>query len=417
MQNPALLTAITAWRILPLPPGFGIGNKPACGGLEDWMRLPHSLSSCAIAVIFTGCTAALASTINVPAQQPTIQAGINAAVTGDTVLVAPGTYTENINFNGKAITVTSSGGAAVTIIDGNNSGVVVTFSSGEGNTSVLSGFTVQRGNTSSGGGIFVYFSSPTISGNRVLNNVAAIGGGIYVGGSSTARIVGNLITGNNGYEFGGGIGLDAAGSVTIENNKLFKNSSATQGGAIWMVNEADEIIVQNLMAGDTAPSGTEIYSLIPFSTTGYRLVNNTIVSTNPSADAAVVADGFNSNAQIINNLIIAPGTETALECNPIYNDGPPIVQFDDAFSLNGTSYGGSCTGFSGSNGNISANPDFVNAAKRNFELLTGSPAINAGTNSAPNLPKKDLAGKPRIVGGIIDMGAYENQTGTPGARP
>jgi hypothetical protein len=50
------------------------------------------------------------ATINVPAQQPTIQDGINAAASGEIVLDAPGTYFENINFNGKAITVTSSGG-------------------------------------------------------------------------------------------------------------------------------------------------------------------------------------------------------------------------------------------------------------------------------------------------------------------
>src|SRR6266481_2840663 len=71
-------------------------------------------------------------TINVPTNQPTIQAAINAANNGDTVLVAPGTSTENINFNGKAITVTSSGGPSVSIIDGGAKGSVVTFFSGEG---------------------------------------------------------------------------------------------------------------------------------------------------------------------------------------------------------------------------------------------------------------------------------------------
>ena len=62
-----------------------------------------------------------AATINVPAGQPTIQAGVNAASNGDTVLVAPGTYTGAGNFNidtgGKSITIRSSGGAAVSIID------------------------------------------------------------------------------------------------------------------------------------------------------------------------------------------------------------------------------------------------------------------------------------------------------------
>src|SRR5437016_11786219 len=88
---------------------------------------------------------ARAATINVPASQPTIQAAINAASNGDTVLVAPGTYRENINFMGKAITVTSSSGPSVTTINGGAAGSVVTFTSNEGTNSVLSGFTITNG--------------------------------------------------------------------------------------------------------------------------------------------------------------------------------------------------------------------------------------------------------------------------------
>lgn len=360
---------------------------------------------CAAIFVVLISGAALASTINVPADQPTIQGGINAAVNGDTVLVAPGTYNELINFNGKAITVKSSGGAAVTVIDGGKAGTVVSFISGETNKSVLSGFTIQHGSYS---GVYMYFSSPVIRYNRIINNAASFGAGMYILGSSTAQVVRNVFTGNSGGA-GGAIGLFSAGAVLIEDNRIFKNNGGGEGGAIWMVNEADEIIVQNLMYDDVASSGTEFYSLIPQSTTGYRLINNTIVSTNANADAAVVADGFNTNAELINNVIIAPGTETALLCNPIYNDGPPIVQFNDAFSATGTSYGGSCTGFGGTNGNISANPNFV--SQTNLQLQNNSPAINVGTNSAPDLPAKDFAAKTRIVGGTIDMGAFENQSG------
>jgi hypothetical protein len=350
------------------------------------------------------CGSAVASTINVPADQPTIQDGINAAVNGDTVLVAPGTYNENINFNGKAIWVTSSGGPKVTTIDGGGLGAVVTFSTGETNGSVLSGFTLQNGSNS---GVYMNFASPVVKNNIIANNQAEFGAGMYIGGASTAQVLRNTFIGNVASAGGGAIGLFAAGSVRIENNRITKNNGANQGGAIWMVNEADEIIVQNLMYEDVASSGTEFYSSIPQSTTGFRLINNTIVSTNLDADAAVVADGFNTNAEIINNVIVAPGATGALICNPIYYDGPPIVKFNDAWSPKGIWYGGMCAGDGGIKGNISANPKFVSPT--NFQLKNSSRAVNAGTNSAPDLPKKDFASKPRIVDGRIDMGAYENQ--------
>jgi hypothetical protein len=134
-----------------------------------------------------------ADTIHVPADQPTIQAGIDAAVDGDTVLVAPGTYVENIDFLGKAIIVMSSGEPIDTIIDGMNPanpdfGSVVTFSNREGTDSVLEGFTLQRGIglrlepfTRLGGGILIYQSSPTIINSIISQNCLnnGIGGGIF----------------------------------------------------------------------------------------------------------------------------------------------------------------------------------------------------------------------------------------------
>ena len=100
------------------------------------------------------------ATINIPADYPTIQQGIDAAVNGDTVLVAPGTYLENIDFEGKAITLKSELGPDVTTIDGNRAGSVVIFENQETTNSVLDGFKITNGTGTShdnrvdGGGIF-----------------------------------------------------------------------------------------------------------------------------------------------------------------------------------------------------------------------------------------------------------------------
>ena len=115
----------------------------------------------------------------------TIQAGIDSATTGDTVLLADGTYTgfynRNIDFKGKAITVRSaSGNPNACIIDpqGNNRGFY--FHTGESATSVLEYVKITNGNTgSSGGGIACYIASPTITGCIVSSCFANGGGGMY----------------------------------------------------------------------------------------------------------------------------------------------------------------------------------------------------------------------------------------------
>jgi len=96
-------------------------------------------------VSYEGLAEARTLTVGSGQMYSTIQAGIDVAVTSDTVLVSAGSYVENINFLGKGISVVSVSGAATTIIDGNGSGSVVTFGSGEGNNSVLQGFTIRNG--------------------------------------------------------------------------------------------------------------------------------------------------------------------------------------------------------------------------------------------------------------------------------
>ena len=106
----------------------------------------------------------VADTIHVPGDFTTIQAAIDAAVSGaDEVVVAPGTYIEAIDFVGKAITVRSSGGPDVTTIDGNGAPHVVQCITGEGLDTILDGFTITGGNAVLGGGTFNDASSPTVN--------------------------------------------------------------------------------------------------------------------------------------------------------------------------------------------------------------------------------------------------------------
>ena len=116
--------------------------------------------------------AGFSATINVPADYSTIQDAINAANNGDTVLVAPGTYVENIDFIAKPITVMSSDGPEITIIDGSLGDTVVRCTSLEVRDSILDGFTLTGGTGISGhgGAIFIGASSPTIINNIITTH-------------------------------------------------------------------------------------------------------------------------------------------------------------------------------------------------------------------------------------------------------
>ena len=132
---------------------------------------------------------AFASELLVPSQYSTIQSAIDAAANGDAIIVESGTFSENINFMGKVVTVRSSdpnNWAIVknTIIDGGGIGSCIVFKTGEGSNSVLEGFTLINGagtdvNYSynngritgyTGGGIFCLNSSPTIRHCNITGN-------------------------------------------------------------------------------------------------------------------------------------------------------------------------------------------------------------------------------------------------------
>jgi Right handed beta helix region len=415
-------------------------NGVHAGAPEAGAKVPSAIES------FEARTFALASEIRVSPGQ-SIQAAINAAVNGDRIVVEPGRYLENLNFLGKAISVESEQGAAVTIIDGRNAGSVVVFQSGEGRDSVLRGFTLTNGGSDfeggaiavsgaspsildnvisgnsasfAGGGIGLGFASPLIRGNRILNNRnpgGLGGGGISVRGASTPEIIGNEIAGNTASE-GGALSLFAAGTPLIRNNILRDNVSTGSsflfgGGAISMVNQSDADIIQNLIIGNRANLGGGLAWLVPSGARGPLLVNNTIANNDGTTGSAIAADGFDRNTLLVNNVIVALNGQVAVFCGSFNDLNPPIFQFNDVFSPLGMAYAGACADQTGLDGNISVDPMFVKPVAGDFRLTGNSAAIDAGNNAAPKLPATDLDGNNRVLDGngdgqaVVDMGAFE----------
>lgn len=137
------------------------------------------------------------SIIDVPSDEPTIQAGIGAAVTGDTVMVAPGSYSETISFTSKDITLMSSGGTDVTTLrPASSSAAIVRFTGGESNLAVLTGFTITG--TVGGPGVYILGASPTITSNVFTDNASndQEDGVVVVLGNSSPRITRNLFRDN-----------------------------------------------------------------------------------------------------------------------------------------------------------------------------------------------------------------------------
>ena len=130
-----------------------------------------------LVVILSTSAVVFADTISVPGDYPTIQAGIDAAAPGDTVMVADGVYTRygnrNIEFNGKAVLLRSANGPENCVIDCEMGGIGFYFMSGEGPATEVRGFTIRNGcDGYYFGAIAIESSSPTIADNIITGNIA-----------------------------------------------------------------------------------------------------------------------------------------------------------------------------------------------------------------------------------------------------
>ncbi len=385
------------------------------------------------------CSASVAqSTLDVPGTYATIQAAISAAVNGDTVLVAPGTYAGPVNFLGKAITVRSSAGPFVTTISGGAGGRVVRFVTGEGRASVLEGFTVTGGIPSAGegGGISCSASGPTIRDCRIAGNVASTNGGGFsysdLGAGSAPPVgptlVGCAISGNSiatplmTIAGGGGIrcqsGLLFAGPsfVVVE----FVNCTIT-GNTAWVAGGA--ALCQGVTAmfrGCTIRQNSAIGSSGVDLRDSFGLFQDCVVASNGTAGAGISTSPNTVTATLLlyvtnstiwghagGALAAAAGTSATVSNSVLWSNGGASI--GGAGSIAATSsdiQGGTGQPWFGV-GCIALDPMLADPAAGDFHLLFGSPCRDTGSAAAPFFPTTDFEGDPRTSGPAPDMGADE----------
>jgi hypothetical protein len=380
---------------------------------------------------------------------PTVQAGIDSAAVGDTVLVHPGTYNEVIDFLGKDIVVKSAMGPEVTILDGSGfTGVaVVTFQSGETRAARLEGLTVTRGER----GVLVQEAEPTIVLNVITENSGArSGAGIWCFvwnidlGVWSPLIQDNIVTRNQAGNISGGIGTWHRMLPEILDNYIAENEAIDgDGGGIYYRGWDDGgvirgNIIENNFAGDHGGgvySGSGLFgTTFSFELSWNLIANNTANGREGTGDSGGGVWLSETNAWVHHNTVVGnegngsgspngggmvlrrPGSPV-VEQNIIAlsqagggiwcsTDVTPIIRNNLAWQNVPADGVGSCPTWWQSNGNIVADPYFCNSG--DYTLAEDSPAITHPAGPLGAFPTPGCGPVPTIP---TTLGAIKSKYG------
>ncbi|MEQ8771075.1 MAG: right-handed parallel beta-helix repeat-containing protein [Phycisphaerales bacterium] len=312
----------------------------------------------------------------------TLQAAIDASLDSDVIEVAPGTYSEQIRFSGRPVTLRSAAGPELTTIDSGGPGWVVLFDSGETRSTVFEGFTVTGATDDNLAGLGV-FASPTIRDCIVRDNSGEFGGGARVIGAplfDRVRFYSNIASEN-----GGAVDNDFEAGSEFVNCVFAGNTAGSNGGAV-LVFDATATFINCTVADNSAGFGGGIVSWSSTAPTT-AIIRNSVVTDNTPGNVSLIGGGT----------------------------------FDAEYNLFPVPVGAT---------NIGGAPKFVDAANLDYSISSGSDAIDAGdSNELPAGFNLDAAGMPRRsddtgtpdtgpgAAPVVDIGAYEFQGTTPEPCP
>ena len=314
--------------------------------------------------------------INIPQDYDNIQAGINASTESDTIIVQSGTYYENIDFNGKNIVLSSefllTGNfeqVETTIINGSQSGSVVTIANNETTNAELCGLTITNGLNGIGSGIRIENSNPQIHNNIIEENYSPQycgGGGISLS-NSASEIKENIIRANHGALFGSGIYISDSQNTIVKNNMIYDHLTdsgygVASGAGIFVENSQNILIKNNLLYANNVDFGSG--DMISTDNSSVLIENCTFYNTSSSG----ISLSLSSDSEIVNSIIWKDGEFYG---NAFNNNNP-----NASYSLVHEEIEG--------NNIIYQNPDFNNL--EDFSLNLQSPCINRGDPSSQNDP-------------------------------
>lgn len=344
-----------------------------------------------------------ARTLAVPEDYPTIASALNAAQSGDYVLVGCGTYRErNLRIKNGVSLWSATLQPDCTVIDAQGRGRVLVFDQCDSTTAVV-GLTLRGGYTANdGGAVLCRNASPRLTRCRLENNHARHGGAVAASGIRGPILEDCVLVDNAATETGGGVGWQASGASRISRCR-FQNNLAMHGGAVAMLSDGDLLLEASTLSNNTAGGlGGAIWSArgnlelrdcvlagndgglggsaMACRGTRPRLVGCTLVSNASDRDGGTV---FLQRATLTaERSLLAFNAPASIVGQP---STPPDLSHCNIFGHPDGDWAGPLAPLADRHWNFSLDPQFCDLSRGNYDLRSTSPCLPGGRQGATSV--------------------------------